>query len=87
MASPAASAPSGESFRINRKAVFLLWGLVPASTPSLDKALAGQVTGTAKVTDLKIRVRSRWSDVFFTVITGGLVVPRSVTYEGLIVKP
>lgn len=87
MSSPAGSQPAGEAFRVNRKAVYLLWGVVRASSPSLDDVLAGQVAGNARIANLKIKVRSRWSDVLFTVITGGLVIPRSVTYEGVIVTP
>jgi hypothetical protein len=35
---------------------------------------------------VKIKVRSRWSDVLFTVLTAGLIVPRTVTYEGVVTK-
>jgi hypothetical protein len=38
------------------------------------------------VSDVRIRVRSRWSDVLFTVLTAGLNVPRTVTYEGVVRK-
>ncbi len=85
MASPPATQVQGEEFRVNRKAVYLLWGTLRASKPSLEEALASQVTGTAQVTNLRIKVRSRWSDVLFTVLTVGLVAPRTVTYEGVVV--
>ncbi len=85
MASPPATQVQGEEFRVNRKAVYLLWGMLRASKPSLDEALASQVTGTARVTNLRIKVRSRWTDVLFTVLTAGLVAPRTVTYEGVVV--
>jgi len=85
MASPPATQAQGQEFRVNRKAVYLLWGMLRASKPSLDEALASQVTGTARVTGLRIKVRSRWSDVLFTVLTAGLVAPRTVTYEGVVV--
>jgi hypothetical protein len=35
---------------------------------------------------VKIRVRSRWSDVLFTVLTAGILVPRTVTVEGIVTK-
>jgi hypothetical protein len=38
------------------------------------------------VADLRIRVRSRFSDVLITGLTLGLVVPRSVTFEGVVTK-
>lgn len=72
-------------FRRSQKAVFLFWGAVPASGPSLEHALAGQVTGSDEVTNLRVRVRSRFADLLITALTAGLVVPRSVTFEGCIV--
>jgi hypothetical protein len=35
---------------------------------------------------LKIKARSRWSDVLITALTAGLIVPRSVTFEGIVTK-
>lgn len=86
MASDVTQPAVGQPFKIDKKAVYLLWGITTASTPSLRKALAAQVTGNAKVVDLRIKVRSRWSDVLFTILTVGLIVPRSVTFEGVIVQ-
>lgn len=74
-------------FRRSQKAVFLLWGVIPASRPSLEHVLAGQVTGTDEITNLRIRVRSRFTDLLVTGLTGGLVVPRSVTFDGCIHRP
>lgn len=85
LASPAAAPAQGEPFKVGRKAVYLLAGLLPVSKPTLDNVLNSQVTGSQQVADLRIRVRSRWSDVLITVLTAGLIVPRSVTYEGVIV--
>jgi hypothetical protein len=85
-----ASAPGTQActtpFRRSDKAVFLLWGMIPASRPNLQQALASQVTGTAAVRDLRLTVRSRFSDVLFTIISGGLIVPRSVTFDGCVVQ-
>jgi hypothetical protein len=85
MASPASAPAEGEPFEINRKAVFFLWGVVPGSQPSLNDALASQATSVQRVADLRVKVRSRFTDVLLTILTAGLVVPRSVTYEGVIV--
>ncbi len=82
VATPPAGATCTAEFRRSQKAVFVLWGSLPASRPSLERALAAQVTGTQSVANLKIRVRSRFTDVLVTVLTGGLVAPRSVTFEG-----
>jgi hypothetical protein len=79
--------PQGEEFRITKKAVFVFWGFAAATRPSLERILAGQLTGDAQVANLRIRVTSRVGDLIATALTLGLVVPRSVTYEGVIVRP
>ena len=86
LASPAGQPPAGDRFRVSSKAVFGLWGLVRFKEPSLRKALAAQLGGGAGIADVKIRVRSRWSDLLFTVLTAGIIVPRSVTFEGVVTK-
>jgi hypothetical protein len=48
--------------------------------------LAAQLGGGSGVADLRIRVRSRWSDILITGLTLGLIVPRSVTFEGVVTK-
>jgi hypothetical protein len=85
VASPPGSEPCTAQFRRSQKAVHVLWGLLPASGPSLERTLAGQITGTQSVANLKIHVRSRLTDLLVTVLTAGLVTPRSVTFEGCVV--
>ena len=86
LASPAGQPPAGDRFSVSSKALFGFWGLATIRQPSLRKALAAQLGGGAGVADVKIRVRSRWSDVLFTVLTAGLIVPRTVTFEGVVTK-
>lgn len=86
LASPAGQPPEGDRFRVSSKAVFGIWGLVRLKEPSLRKALAGQLGGAGGIADVKIKVRSRWSDLLFTLLTAGLIVPRSVTFEGVVTK-
>jgi hypothetical protein len=86
MASPAGQPPAGDRFRVTSHAVFGLWGAVKLREPSLRKTLAAQLGGGSGIADLKIRARSRWTDVLFTVLTAGLVVPRTVTFEGVVTK-
>ena len=86
VASPAGQPAQGDRFRVGAKSVFGFWGLVKFREPSLRKALAAQLGGGAGVADLRIRVRSRWSDVLITGLTLGLIVPRSVTFEGVVTK-
>ena len=85
MAGANAQPVPGERFEVTTRAVFLLWGTVPVREPSLEKTLAAELVDGSAVGDLRIRVRSRWSDVLITGLTLGIITPRSVTYEGVIV--
>ncbi|HEU4697889.1 MAG TPA: hypothetical protein VFS40_01805 [Gemmatimonadales bacterium] len=84
---PAAATDSAQAFSVTSRAVFGFWGLVPFKKPSLQQALAAQLVGGRGVTNLRIKVRSRWTDVLVTALTGGLVVPRAVTFEGGVTPP
>jgi len=86
MASPASQPAQGDRFRVGGKSVFTFWGLLKLREPSLRKALAAQLGGGSGVADLRIQVRSRWSDVLIAGLTLGLIVPRSVTFEGVVTK-
>ena len=76
---------SGTPFRVTKHAIYMLLGLVPVAQPNLEDVLAGQVGTGTRITNLRIKVRSRWSDLLVTELTLGLVVPRSVTLEGIVV--
>jgi hypothetical protein len=86
LASGAGQRPAGDRFAVSSKAVFGLWGIARLKEPSIRKALAAQLAGGSAVADVKIRIRSRWSDLLFTVLTAGLIVPRTVTFEGVVTK-
>jgi hypothetical protein len=86
LASPAAQPPQGSRFIVTQHAVYGLWGLATLKQPSLRKALAAQLADGSGVADARIRVRSRFTDVLVTVLTVGLIVPRSVTFEGVVLK-
>src|SRR5512135_1195423 len=84
MGSPAGDAPQGQHFKVEDTSVFALLGLVTLSRASLNEVLAHQLVGGKAVSNLKITVKSRWSDILLTGITLGLIVPRTVTFEGVI---
>jgi hypothetical protein len=86
MAAPAGQPAQGERFEVTSRAVYAFWGAFKIKQPSLQKTLAGQLTGGKGVADLRIKVRSRFGDVLLTVLTAGIVVPRAVTFEGVILK-
>ena len=79
--------PTGQEFHVTRKAVYLLWGVATASQPSMERVLAGQLTGEQHIANLRVKVSSKVGDIIATVLTVGLIVQRSVTYEGIIVGP
>ncbi len=85
MAEPAGQRPEGTEFKVNKKAVFLFLGLLRGSSPSLEGVLAGQLLDAGEVRDLQIKVRSRFVDILVTILTAGLIVPRSVTFHGYVV--
>ncbi len=85
LAESATAQPQGTPFRVTRHPVYLLWGAFQAGSPNLEDVLAGQIgTGTA-VTNVRVRVRSRPLDLLVTGLTLGLIAPRSVTIEGVVV--
>lgn len=86
LASPAGQPPSGDHFVVSSKALFGLWGLARLKQPSLKKALAAQLGGASGVANVKIRERSRFSDILITLLTAGIIVPRTVTFEGVVTK-
>jgi len=86
LASAAGTPPAGDHFRVSSKAVFGFWGLAKLKQPSLQKALAAQLGGGTGLANVKIRARSRFVDLLFTVLTAGIIVPRTVTFEGVVTK-
>jgi hypothetical protein len=85
LAESAQSPPQGTPFRVTKHPVYLFWGLTGASRPNAEDVLAGQAGTGARIANLKIKVRSRWSDILVTALTAGLISPRSVTFEGVVV--
>jgi hypothetical protein len=84
MASSASAPAQGEKFSVNTTATWLFWGAVPLNTPSLKKVLARQLGGGQGVADVKIKVTSGTGGVIFSILTLGLVIPRTVHFEGVI---
>lgn len=77
--------PPGKPFKMTGHTVHGLFGLVTISQASLKKGIATQLVGAEQVANLKIKTKSRWFDVVITGLTLGLVVPRTVTYEGIVI--
>ena len=75
---------SGTPFRVTQHAVYMILGLIQVKQPNLEDVLASQVGAGARITNLRIKVRSGLGDLLVTGLTLGLVVPRSVTFEGTV---
>lgn len=85
MAAAPGDVPPGKPFKMTAHTVHGLFGLVTISQASLRKGLSTQLVGADQVANLKIRSKSRWFDVIVTGLTLGLVVPRTVTFEGVVI--
>jgi hypothetical protein len=86
LATEAGRPVEGARFSVTQRSVYGLWGVATIKSPSLRKALAAQLADGSSVVGLKIRSRSTLPDVLITVLTVGLIVPRSVTFEGTVTK-
>lgn len=87
LAEAATAPPQGTAFRITRHPVYFLWGALGAAAPNLEDLLAGQVGTGTRITNVRIHLRSSFTDVLVTILTGGLIAPRSLTFEGVVVGP
>src|SRR2546423_4034794 len=76
LAEAARTPPQGTAFSVTKRPVYLLWGLTAASRPNAEDVLAGQVGTGARVANLRIKTRARWSDLLVTVLTAGGADPR-----------
>ena len=87
MASSTAAPAVGDTFTVTQTAVHLFWGAYQVRPARLQSALANQLGEGRGIANLRIRTHRRVSDLLATVLTAGLVVPTSVTYEGVITRP
>lgn len=85
LSSDATAPAQGIHFQVRATQVWFGWGLLSVNEPSLKDALASQLVGGRSVADVKIETRSRFLNVVVSVLTGGLLVPRTVEFDGVIV--
>jgi hypothetical protein len=85
MADPPQGAGTGTAFSITKHPVYVLMGLFSVSEPNLENLLAGQLGAGASIAGLRIHERTRFPDVLVTLFTLGIVAPRSITFEGVVV--
>jgi hypothetical protein len=85
LAESAQAPPQGTPFKVTKHPVFLLWGLTSVSPPNVEDVLAGQTGTGARIANLRIKVKTRLSDMLVTLLTLGVIAPRTVTLEGVVV--
>jgi len=85
LAESAQAPPQGTPFKVTKHPVYLLWGLAGVSQPNAEDILAGQAGTGARIANLRVKVRTRVPDLLITVLTFGVIAPRSVTLEGIVV--
>ncbi len=79
------AAPQGTAFKVDAKALWAAWGLVPVNQPLLRKALASQLVGGRSIANVRISTHTSIFDGIVSLATLGVLVPRSVTFEGVVV--
>jgi hypothetical protein len=85
MASAAGETPTGQPFSVSTHSVHAFWGLISLKQPAMDRALAGQLVGGNSVAQVRIKTKSSFWDLFVTALTLGVIAPKTVTYEGIVV--
>ncbi|MGH7732570.1 MAG: hypothetical protein ACREOE_02430 [Gemmatimonadales bacterium] len=85
LASDVTAPAQGVHFQVSATQVWFGWGLLSVNEPTLKDALAAQLVGGKSVADVKIRTHSKFGNVLVTILTGGLLVPRTVEFDGIIV--
>lgn len=85
LASANATTPAGTPFAVHAKALWAGWGVLPVSQPDLHKILAAELVGGKSIANIRIRTHVSIFDAIITVGTAGLLDPRTVVYEGVVV--
>jgi hypothetical protein len=86
MAAPVSQPAEGDRFRVSSHALWAFWGVVRVKAPSLEKSLATQLAGGKGIADLKIKTRTSFGDFLVTLLTAGLLAPKSVVFEGVVTQ-
>ena len=86
LASANAATPAGTPFAVHAKALWAGWGILPVAQPDLRKILGAELVGGSSIANVRIRSRTSFWDGVVTLGTAGLLVPRSMVYEGIVVN-
>jgi len=70
------------TFSSESRALWLFWGAIPISVPTVDGVIISHVSEHSGVQNLKITTQYDILDLLVTGLTNGLVTMRKVTIEG-----
>jgi hypothetical protein len=73
---------TAQTFMSKGRAIWLFWGLMPISVPTVDGVVGPAVADHAGVQNLKITTEADGLDVFAWILTNGILTMRTVTIEG-----
>ena len=73
---------TAQTFASKSKAIWLFWGLMPLSLPTVDEVVGPAVADHAGVQNLKITTETDFIDWLATQLTGRILIMRTVTIEG-----
>lgn len=71
-----------QTFESESKAIWLFWGLVPLSVPTIDQVAGPEAADHAGVQNLKITTEDDALDVIVWILTNGILTMRTITIEG-----
>lgn len=71
-----------QTFASKSKAIWLFWGLIPLSVPTVDGVVGPAVADHAGVQNLMITTEADGLDVIAWILTNGILSMRTVTIEG-----
>ena len=71
-----------KTFSTESRAIWLFWGAIPVSVPTVDGVIVQHVSGHSGVQNLKITTQYDILDLFVSSATSGLVNMRKVIIEG-----
>lgn len=72
----------GNDFIVTKHALWLFWGLIPISVPSVDEVIGPRVADYEGVQNLKIIMEYGFIDFLLSAVTSGVIYSQTVTIQG-----
>jgi hypothetical protein len=72
----------GKDFMVTKQAVWLFWGAVPLSVPTVDEIVGPLIADHEGVQNLKVTTEYNFINFILSAITQGVVYSQTVTIQG-----